>query len=122
MFFNGKPFLYILNAENVPVPCENPIDWNIWMMENNRHVGDDTIDDVRVSTVFLAMDHNHTGNGPPILFETMVFVEGESASMRRYCTWSEAESGHRYALGAVSLYQQNASEQKDSLIETLKGG
>src|SRR5215471_17514474 len=27
----------------------------------------------RVSTVFLGLDHNYSGVGPPIVFETMIF-------------------------------------------------
>lgn len=45
-----------------------------------------------VSTVFLALNHNFTGKGPPVLFETMVFPEKEICI--RYCTYEEAVKGH----------------------------
>lgn len=48
---------------------------------------------VKVSTVFLGLDHNF-GTGEPQLFETMVFggpLDGQEA---RYATWGEAEKGH----------------------------
>lgn len=47
-----------------------------------------------VSTVFLVIDHNW-GEGPPILFETMIFTpEGEPAAQRRYATEDQAVAGH----------------------------
>lgn len=50
----------------------------------------------RVSTVFLGLDHQW-GDGPPLLFETMVFPEDDFAEedMDRYSTWEEAVEGHR---------------------------
>lgn len=50
-----------------------------------------------VSTIFLRLDHNMEREGPPLLFETMVF---ESDSMieedcRRCATWEEAEAQHQ---------------------------
>lgn len=49
--------------------------------------------DVQVSTVFLGLDHGY-GEGPPILFETLVFGGPLDQSGDRYCTWEEAEAGH----------------------------
>lgn len=49
----------------------------------------------RVSTVWLGLDHNY-GDGPPILFETMVFGEADWADQdcKRYSTEAEALAGH----------------------------
>ena len=49
---------------------------------------------VRVSTVFLGIDHSW-GEGPPLLFETMVFGGEHDLEMERYTTWEEAEAGHK---------------------------
>jgi hypothetical protein len=49
-----------------------------------------------VSTVFLGIDHNF-GNGPPLLFETMVFGGEYDGYCKRYSTWEEAEGGHKTA-------------------------
>jgi hypothetical protein len=47
-----------------------------------------------VSTVFLVLDHNH-GDGPPVLWETMVFdPEGEALGCRRYTSRDDAQHGH----------------------------
>jgi hypothetical protein len=49
-----------------------------------------------VSTVFLGVNHNMTGEGDPVLFETMVFGNDDmgGGEMRRYRTWGDAEAGH----------------------------
>lgn len=56
---------------------------------------------VWVSTVFLVVNHQW-GDGPPILFETMVFFQsavGKKSLLenetRRYHTWDEAAEGHK---------------------------
>jgi len=52
----------------------------------------DDIGKHHVSTVFLGLNHRHWGEGPPILFETMVFPECDYCE--RYSTWKEAVAGH----------------------------
>lgn len=55
-----------------------------------------------VSTVFLGLDHRFYGQGPPILFETMIFGGWTfSDYQQRYSTWGQAESGHLAALKVV---------------------
>ena len=75
-----------------------------------HRVAEDMIGTVRVSTVFLGIDHNHFGQGPPLLFETMVFAPGDAELdmyMRRCSTWGQAEAQHRvmvdYVKGIASL-------------------
>jgi hypothetical protein len=53
---------------------------------------------LEVSTVFLGLDHN-MGDGPPQLFETMVF-DGDSRGVDtwRCSTWTEAEAMHAAAV------------------------
>jgi hypothetical protein len=54
----------------------------------------------KVSTVFLGLDHAF-GEGPPILFESMVFPVDDNGRVvyaevacNRYSTWDEAVIGH----------------------------
>lgn len=49
---------------------------------------------VSVSTVWLGIDHNWGQQGPPVIFETMVFGHYEEEFMVRYCTEDEAIIGH----------------------------
>lgn len=51
--------------------------------------------DLRVSTVFLVFDHGHGFTSKPLLFETMVFGGAFDREMERYCTYDEAEYGHK---------------------------
>lgn len=57
-----------------------------------------------VSTVFLGLDY-HWGNGPPALFETMVFdVGGKSWEYLERCsTWGEALKQHEEAVDFALL-------------------
>jgi hypothetical protein len=55
---------------------------------------------VFVSTVFLGLDHNFFGDGPPILWETMIFGGSLDQDQWRYSSRAAAEAGH---LDAVEL-------------------
>lgn len=66
--------------------------WATWFEDADRQVADSIQGDVRVSTVFLGLDHGWGGRAQ--LFETMVFVGDESQDCERYATWDEAEAGH----------------------------
>jgi hypothetical protein len=63
-------------------------------------VADDRFGRVRVSTVFLGLDHNHFG-GEPLLFESLIFGGPLDGEMRRYPTWEQAERGHAEMLAAA---------------------
>ena len=83
---------FILDGHE-PVPCDDLFEWGRWLQTAERKGASDTVGDVRVSTVFLGLEHSF-GEGPPVLFETMVFGGTLSDEMDRYCTWDEAEAGH----------------------------
>ena len=68
--------------------------WAQWWSTNNRQLADTKIGDVRVSTVFLATDHNHLRGGPPLLFETMVFGGSMDLHQERYVTYNDALLRH----------------------------
>ena len=90
--------MYILD-NHTPVPMDTStekglIEWAQWMSNADRFVAKTQINDnIEVSTVFLALDHNHFG-GKPVLFETMVFRGGDGEEIDRCCTWEEAEAMH----------------------------
>ena len=85
---------YILKNRQ-PVRVDG-LEWSYWCGSHNdeRIVGRWEFGDIVVSTTFLSIDHNLFGDGPPILFETMVFGGPCGGRMRRYATWEEAERGH----------------------------
>lgn len=64
---------------------------------NDRRVAldEDGATNTRVSTVFLGIDHRCAYlDGPPVLYESMVFRDGEDCDQERYCTRAEALVGH----------------------------
>lgn len=87
---------YILGSDGrTPEPCSDIRTWALWFESAKRHVALTERDGVSVSTVFLGIDHNFLGKGPPILFETMVFGGEHDEDQQRYSTWDEAEAGHK---------------------------
>lgn len=108
---------YILNG-HTPVHVTDVMVWGRWMAQHKyspQADGDTEMDLCRVaeeyvgtawiSTVFLWLDHSFTG-GPPILFETMVFGGELDQEQERYCTWEQAEAGHRFMVNRVRIAQQ----------------
>lgn len=89
---------YILDG-HTPVPTDL-MTWARWYEKAERHVGNDHIGEVHVSTVFLGLDHSF-GEGPPQLFETMIFGGPHSDYQERCSTWEEAEAMHQRALAMV---------------------
>lgn len=85
---------------NVGVPCDLLAACRMSTADNKRVAKTDLPNGYWVSTVFLGIDHNLTGRGGPVLFETMVFLQGSYADLEclRYRTWHEAERGHEEAV------------------------
>lgn len=92
---------YILDDKHNPVPVDDVQQWGRWYEVGDRHVGDDVIGNIRVSTVFLGLDHAFD-HGPPLLFETMVFGGALDGEREQYSTWAEAEAGHAAMLTRVA--------------------
>jgi hypothetical protein len=74
--------------------------WSDLMEDDDyRRVALDLVDDRwSVSTVWLGLDHQFLGDGPPLIFETMVFDKGSPSyhdmEQRRYSTLEQALAGH----------------------------
>lgn len=78
----------------------------------DRIVAKSSKGDVRVSTVFLGLNHQWEPGGPPEIFETMIFGGEHDQDMWRYATWEEAEEGHRKACELAGVpYASPAAEQ-----------
>lgn len=54
-----------------------------------------------VSTVWLGLDHRYAGDGPPLIFESMVFGGGLDQFCRRYSTEEQARAGHEDVIARV---------------------
>jgi hypothetical protein len=85
---------YILDDDHNLIPADG-YTWGAWFHDAaNRMVAKTQVGNCLVSTVCLGLDHNFLGNGPPLLFETMIFVEGDGEECWRCSTWQEAEAQH----------------------------
>lgn len=62
-----------------------------------KRIGSDEKDGVKVSTVWLGLDHNFD-DGKPLIFETMVFGGKDDQWQERWSTLSEAVAGHQWAV------------------------
>ena len=75
--------------------------WAKWFGSSDRHVANTEVGPFRVSTVFLGLDHQFTADGPPMIFETMLFDEDHKATddyQTRCATWEQAEVMHKEAV------------------------
>jgi hypothetical protein len=68
---------YTLDDRGEPVPCDDLHEWGRWMQTADRQLAEDVVGDVRVSTVFLGLDHAFTGD-VPVLWETLTFSLAET--------------------------------------------
>ena len=94
---------YILDDDKNPIESTSER-YREWAEDfENKRVGYDEVGGLRVSTVFLGLDHSHTDHGHPLLFETMVFPMENSGDIHceRGFTWSEAEEMHKRAIEMV---------------------
>jgi hypothetical protein len=86
-------------------------------------VGETTLHGWRISTIFVGVNRRFMGEGPPLVFETMIFRTDETYEdadtkapagqeelnlwQARYSTWDEALSGHAIAVDLVKLYTEH---------------
>ena len=70
---------YILDKNGEPIPATMDV-WAEWYEKDfpieKRRVARTKVGNYTVSTVFLGLDHQW-GKGPPVLWETMLFVKGK---------------------------------------------
>ena len=86
--------LYRLDGHK-PVKC-TVLEWAEMFETQDKRVADDMVGKVRISTIFLGINHNFGISGKPILFETMGFDEsGDTLFCDRYTDWDSAVLGHQ---------------------------
>lgn len=95
--------VYYILVDKKVVEVKDVLEWAKFFGSPDRFLKNDFFPNgVRVSTIFLGIDHNF-GDGPPLFFETMVFdinkktkysSLGESIDTDRYSTYDQALAGH----------------------------
>lgn len=96
---------YILNDQGEPEICLSLQRWGeFYSHPENRIIHQTQVGSILISTVFLGLDHRF-GDGPPILWETMMFGWMLPAALQhyqeRYTSRDHAEAGHWKAYAAV---------------------
>jgi len=111
---------YILDENKNPVKAKDFMEYANWSSDGNRIVEQTDIGNVKVSTVFLGLDHSFT-KGVVILFETMVFGGEADEYQQRYQTWKEAVKGHKYACRMVlKTFALEPDKLQKVVIESLR--
>ena len=105
----ARPLFYILDDEGNPQPDTNTATYAMMVDKNNRRVAlsEIPVAPIRVSTVFLPVDHNLDVDGPPLLFETMTFGGKHDGYQQCYSTREEALAGHARAKKMVEDSQDD---------------
>lgn len=89
-----RPRYWMLDENRSPVACSGVLDWAEWFEGSDRIVAKTHVGQALVSTVFLGLDHSF-GDGPPVLFETMIFGGPLDGTQERCGRWRQAEQMHR---------------------------
>ena len=107
---------YILDGKKA-VPCNDLMAWADWFETADRHVAQEAVGDIQVSTVFLGLNYRW-GSGEPLLFETMIFGGPDDGYQTRCSTWEEAVAMHAKALRLArsrTAAEQPRAENLDSI-------
>lgn len=92
---------WILDERGEPVPADLKT-WARWFEASigKRRIAGETLDEAWVSTVFLGLNHQFL-DGPPLLFETMIFGGEYDERMWRWTTRHQALAGHDQIVTAL---------------------
>jgi hypothetical protein len=127
---------YVLDSDRMPVPCSNIVEWGQWFetSANERKVAETFTELMWISTVFLGTDYNFLDDGPPVLWETMVFdkhphtreIFGELREVFddhdcwRWNSLEEAKEGHaRIVMDIIRTEQANAMLVQKALTKAM---
>jgi hypothetical protein len=106
--------VYRLGADGQPVYEPDFLAAAIAMAEDDRQLGDDTINGARISTTFLGIDHApRTSSGPPIVWETMIFGGHFDGIQERYASREDALIGHQRWCDRVRHHLADLSPSTD---------
>ena len=102
---------YMQLPNGTVIPTDDPDQWGMNMVmlrKTGQHAvgqtyinADGFVAPIFISTVFLGLNHNWRENGPPLIYETMIFNFGSEEYQRRYTDRWEAHCGHQAAINYV---------------------
>lgn len=102
---------YLLDHEKKPYKVSLDESYKLYENPDMKITKQDLINDhIRVSTVFLGMDHRfywiETDN-EPVLWETMIFGGEHDGYQQRYTSHEDALAGHAAAIAMVKKDSKN---------------
>lgn len=108
------PRYFVLDENHVAFEVDDPVSWGRWLNDpDNRRVAfTELAGGVYVSTVFLGLNLNFSGKGPPVLFETKAFTDYGGSEQERYSTWAEAQVGHNRIVETIRVRMRVPAERK----------
>ena len=121
--------LYVLR-DGKAVAIDDPIEWADWFESSIAErqllltrLSDRGVEHTQISTAFIAINHNWTGEGPPLLWETAIFysVPEPENSVRiegRYATRLEAVAGHHLVVAQLVERIAMSQGQRPEVVET----
>jgi hypothetical protein len=90
---------YVLDENGEPKLEPDILAWARWFEATpQRVVAKTATGRGDVSTVFLGLDHRYQGEGPPVLWETMIFGGKHDQYQERYTSCAAAVEGHQRAV------------------------
>lgn len=95
-------------------------EWGNLMVSGKKILAQDNVGDYLVSTALLGVDlrlHIHEGT-KPIIFETIVFKDGNEEYIERYYTKEEAFQGHKDAIKMMEVAVRSISRRHSKGIDT----
>jgi hypothetical protein len=107
---------YVLDEQGNPRPERDLLTWAAWYETAERQVALTRFSWGRVSTIFLALDHDWRAplrveppdsKYKPLLWETMVFGGKLDGKQRRYRSREEALAGHAEAVEECKAAQRH---------------
>jgi len=112
--------MYYVLIEGETVPVTDVKQWAVWMdlaRKNDLMRVDRTeVGEGCVSTVFLGLDHSFF-DGPPLLFETMVFdSEFHGDEQWRYTTLAQAQAGHDVVVADLRARMGVAEREAQAIL------
>jgi hypothetical protein len=96
---------WVLDDDGEPQPVTIG-EWCTWFEVNmdTRQLAHEEVGDYSVSTVFLGLDMSHQQQGPPLLWETMIFGPGDhDGDCWRYSSRLDAIMGHTVAVAMLRV-------------------
>lgn len=126
-----RDFYLLVNHE--PVVCTDLTKWLAEYGQLTRIVGRDELSPYLVLTEFTGLNYNFFSDGPPLLFETMIFkgttvihdasgpervVPLTTGYQERCTTWLEAEALHARALAQIQLWLKQPENTATAALPT----